>query len=126
MRAQFSKSNWTWRFSVAWPSLRLSKKHTEGVIPPELGSLSLLNELYLAHNRIGGAVPPSLGSLVRLRVLSLSCNTLEGESQKKVKKSSFEFVFSDAPSPPTTTTATRLHSRAVIRHDSTNHYGGRP
>ena len=37
-----------------------------GEIPPELGNLANLEELYLGGNQLSGAIPPELGNLVNL------------------------------------------------------------
>ena len=49
-----------------------------GPIPPELGSLANLMELYLQHNDLTGPISPQLGSLAKLTVLYLQDNDLDG------------------------------------------------
>ena len=49
-----------------------------GPIPPELGSLTNLEGLYLRSNDLTGAIPPELANLTRLASLSLSSNDLTG------------------------------------------------
>ena len=61
---------------VAW--LHLSSNQLRGVIPPELGNLSSLWELYLYNNRLNGSIPPSLGDLPSLGYLLLHSNELSG------------------------------------------------
>ena len=50
-----------------------------GEIPPELGNLANLRELYIAGNDLTGAIPSELGNLSNLATLSLSGNQLTGK-----------------------------------------------
>ena len=50
-----------------------------GELPPELGGLSDLRELYLDVNQLTGEIPPELANLSNLTSLSLSRNQLTGE-----------------------------------------------
>ena len=50
-----------------------------GAIPPELGNLSRLEQLYLDQNALSGAIPPELGGLSNLVRLNLYRNELSGE-----------------------------------------------
>ncbi len=50
-----------------------------GEIPPELGNLANLEELWLGGNQLSGEIPPELGNLANLEVLSLGGNELTGE-----------------------------------------------
>ncbi len=60
--------------------LRLYTNELSGRIPPELGSLANLEELWLSNNYLGGGeIPPELGSLANLEVLDLHANGLIGE-----------------------------------------------
>ena len=49
-----------------------------GAIPPELGSLSNLEQLDLHLNNLSGAIPPELGDLANLGYLDLRYNALSG------------------------------------------------
>ena len=49
-----------------------------GPIPPELGSLSKLEQLYLDQNALSGPIPPELGGLSNLVWLNLGRNALSG------------------------------------------------
>ena len=49
-----------------------------GVIPPELGDLDGLDELFLTGNELGGEIPPELARLDNLRSLWLEDNRLTG------------------------------------------------
>ena len=59
--------------------LDLEDNSLEGEIPPELGSLSELQQLHLAYNSLRGEIPPELGNLSSLTWLDLSRNRLHGE-----------------------------------------------
>ncbi|KAJ9554902.1 LOW QUALITY PROTEIN: hypothetical protein OSB04_009516 [Centaurea solstitialis] len=64
--------------------LNVTSNHFEGVIPPEIASLTDLQSLVLddndmKNNSLNGLLPDSLGSLVDLRVLALSHNNLSGQ-----------------------------------------------
>ena len=56
--------------------LRLRENNLVGTIPPELGNLSNLTELWLNHNALEGAIPPELGNLASLTGLDLANNNL--------------------------------------------------
>ena len=58
--------------------MELQSNHLEGVIPPELGFLSHLEQLDLAFNDLSGPIPPALGNLSRLTELDLLGNRLTG------------------------------------------------
>ena len=56
-----------------------------GAIPPELGNLGGLRDLFLADNDLGGGLPRSLGGLRELRRLQLSNNVaLSGELPREL------------------------------------------
>ena len=59
--------------------LRLNNRPLSGTIPPELGSLSNLQYLWLSSNQLTGEIPAELGGLSNLRRLDLSGNELSGE-----------------------------------------------
>ncbi len=59
--------------------LNLSENELSGEIPPELGSLSNLQHLFLFRNELSGEIPPELGNLANLEGLYLSDNQLSGE-----------------------------------------------
>ena len=59
--------------------LRLNDRQLSGTIPPELGSLSNLQYLWLSSNQLTGEIPAELGGLSNLRRLDLSGNELSGE-----------------------------------------------
>ena len=58
--------------------LDLSGRGLAGVLPPELGRLYGLEELWLRNNRLSGAIPPALGLLGGLQYLVLDGNRLSG------------------------------------------------
>ena len=59
------------RVALAWQGL-------EGGIPGELGRLTELEVLDLAHNRLAGSIPAALADLADLELLDLSHNDLTG------------------------------------------------
>jgi Leucine-rich repeat (LRR) protein len=59
-------------------SIQMSSNQLSGSIPPELGNLSNLEELYLPSNQLSGSIPPELGNLSHLAYLSLRENQLSG------------------------------------------------
>ena len=59
--------------------LDLSFNQLSGEIPPELGDLANLQELYLYGNQLSGEIPPELGNLANLQELYLYGNQLSGE-----------------------------------------------
>jgi Leucine-rich repeat (LRR) protein len=59
--------------------LALDGHNLEGTLPPELGQLSQLEELYLDNNQLTGMIPPELGLLSKLKELNLDDNQLTGD-----------------------------------------------
>ena len=59
--------------------LRLPQNQLSGPIPPELGSLANLEQLWLWNNQLTGEIPPELGNLANLKALGLNDNQLAGE-----------------------------------------------
>ena len=59
--------------------LLLSENRLIGTIPPDLGNLANLTDLFLGLNLLWGAIPPELGGLAFLRNLYLGHNDLSGE-----------------------------------------------
>ena len=59
--------------------LSLYSNGLSGGIPPELGQLTNLQELWLGDNELSGEIPPELGGLVDLHWLELEDNQLSGE-----------------------------------------------
>jgi Leucine-rich repeat (LRR) protein len=58
--------------------LWLSANQLSGSIPPELGNLSNLLDLFLYDNQLSGSIPPELGNLGNLEELSMPFNQLSG------------------------------------------------
>lgn len=54
--------------------------HPQGLIPPEIGFLSTLQQLELQGNALTGAIPKELGELSNLQYLGLHDNQLLGNS----------------------------------------------
>jgi Leucine-rich repeat (LRR) protein len=59
-------------------SLNLSNSGLTGSIPPEIGNLTNLTQLYLFDNQLTGEIPPEIGNLTNLTYLRLSSNQLTG------------------------------------------------
>ena len=58
--------------------LFLYRTNLSGPIPPELGGLSKLQNLWLVSNNLSGPIPPELSDLANLRHLHLYDNALSG------------------------------------------------
>ncbi|KAB1669804.1 hypothetical protein ES319_1Z008800v1 [Gossypium barbadense] len=58
--------------------LRLGGNMFEGVIPYQIGDLLNLEELSLCNTLLKGHIPPSISNLTRLTILDLSSNSLTG------------------------------------------------
>ena len=58
--------------------LSLGGNNLSGSIPPELGNLTELKDLYLWRNQLGGSIPLDLGNLTKLEGLQLQDNQLTG------------------------------------------------
>lgn len=58
--------------------LQLPANNLAGLLPPELGSLAALEQLYLYSNNLAGPIPPELGNLSQLQTLSIALNDLTG------------------------------------------------
>ena len=59
--------------------VKLHRRELTGQIPAALGSLEMLEELWLYVNKLTGTIPPELGNLANLRWLFVSTNELGGQ-----------------------------------------------
>ncbi|MFC2104718.1 choice-of-anchor Q domain-containing protein, partial [Bacteroidota bacterium] len=59
-------------------SINLYQKELNGIIPPEIGSLTKLESLDLYWNKLSGSIPKEIGNLVNLEFLYLNYNHLTG------------------------------------------------
>ncbi|MEQ1635282.1 MAG: hypothetical protein ABL903_01245 [Methylococcales bacterium] len=59
-------------------SLRLNNNNLIGTIPPILGQLSKLQNLYLGENKLSGSLPKELGQLLQLQEFHLNSNQFSG------------------------------------------------
>ena len=58
--------------------LDLSRNGLKGRLPPELGNLVAVRDLWFINNSLTGALPPELGNLSTLRTLQLQGNGITG------------------------------------------------
>ncbi|XP_066164060.1 MDIS1-interacting receptor like kinase 2 [Oryza sativa Japonica Group] len=58
--------------------LDLSDNSFSGIIPSQLGALSMLEALNLSHNTLNGSIPSSFQGMISLSSLDVSYNNLEG------------------------------------------------
>lgn len=85
-----------------------------GPIPPSLGSLSKLTQLYLSDNGLTGIIPSSLGQLEELSILDLSRNSLTGlipsgfSSLQNLTRLDLSSNFLSGPIPPGLVKLSRL------------------
>ena len=75
--------------------LTLPANGLAGELPPDLGDLAALQELYLGANQLTGRIPPELGNLTNLTALDLTRNQLSGEIPQELA-SLDSLVFMDA------------------------------
>ncbi|KAL3729709.1 hypothetical protein ACJRO7_026791 [Eucalyptus globulus] len=59
--------------------LDLCSKNLIGVLPPHIGNLSFLREVYLQNNSFHAKIPPHFGRLFRLQKLRLNNNSFSGQ-----------------------------------------------
>ena len=59
--------------------IKLHRKGLKGHIPAEIGSLEMLEELWLYTNELSGTIPPEMGNLANLTWLFVSDNDLSGQ-----------------------------------------------
>ena len=61
-----------------WVEILLLANNLTGVIPPELGKVEGLRNLWLPQNQLSGQIPQELGQLMELETLILSHNLMTG------------------------------------------------
>ena len=59
-------------------TIELSYNNLSGTIPPEIGNLMNLINLYLGNNQLTGSIPPELGNLMNINDLRINRNQLTG------------------------------------------------
>ena len=68
------------RLDLSGTGVALESRHgLSGPIPPELGTLTSLEELDLAFNELTGPIPSEFGDLERVEIINLFQNTLSGD-----------------------------------------------
>ena len=65
-------------------ALSLSNNGLAGKLPPDIGALSYLRELFLGSNALTGEIPTELGQLSELTYLTLASNQLTGSIPKEI------------------------------------------
>jgi Leucine-rich repeat (LRR) protein len=62
--------------------LSLENNQLSGEIPPELGDLTELYQLWLENNQLSGRVPPELRNLSKLRDFDICSNHLFADDEE--------------------------------------------
>tara|TARA_B100001123_G_C15133591_1_gene956401 strand:+ start:298 stop:858 length:561 start_codon:yes stop_codon:yes gene_type:complete len=75
-------------------TLNLSGSRINGEIPPEIGNLKNLFQLWLYDNNLKGTIPPEIGNLTYLMDLNLSDNQLSGGLPEEICNLEFLWFFS--------------------------------
>ncbi len=99
--------------------LDLGFNNLSGRIPPEMGNLASLQELYLYDNaQLSCIIPPELGNLSNLREMNLELNALSGSIPLELGNLSeityLSMMFNEALSGPLPDTFTRLENLETL------------
>ena len=70
--------------------IKLHKKGLKGHIPAEIGSLEMLQEIWLYTNELSGTIPSEMGSLANLTWLFVSDNDLSGQIPENLNNLSLD------------------------------------
>ena len=70
--------------------IKLHKKGLKGHIPAEIGSLEMLEEIWLYTNELSGTIPSEMGSLANLTWLFVSDNDLSGQIPENLNNLSLD------------------------------------
>ncbi|CBN73941.1 Putative Leucine Rich Repeat Protein Kinase (Partial), partial [Ectocarpus siliculosus] len=70
-------------------SISLIRNNLQGDLPPELGNLTAVEDIYLGINSLTGPIPPELGKLQNLEILNLGTNFLTGTIPKELAEPKF-------------------------------------
>jgi len=106
-------------------SIRLFENNLSGVLPPELGQLPGLEELWLQFNQLTGEIPKELSKLTDLKQLILALNQFEGpiptELGQLTNLESFvaDFNMLSGPIPPELGILTELQSLSLTQNQLT-------
>ncbi|CAM9968731.1 unnamed protein product [Ectocarpus sp. 6 AP-2014] len=70
-------------------SISLIRNNLQGDLPPELGNLTAVEDIFLGINSLTGPIPPELGKLQNLEILNLGTNFLTGTIPKELAEPKF-------------------------------------
>lgn len=66
--------------------LLLTSRNIEGTIPPEIGNITMVQDLDLSNNNIRGSIPEEIGRLTKLKILNITNNKFDGELPLSIKE----------------------------------------
>ena len=67
--------------------LWLNENRLNGEIPPQMANLSNLEHIQLSHNQLSGQIPLEFGNLSNLKILGTWCQPIDGEHSAGTGKS---------------------------------------
>jgi Leucine-rich repeat (LRR) protein len=63
----------------------MNNNHFSGRLPPDIGSIPNLDELWIGDNKFTGAVPSEIGLMTNLKILSIKHNSFSGAIPSEVQ-----------------------------------------
>ncbi|CAM9398006.1 unnamed protein product, partial [Ectocarpus fasciculatus] len=70
-------------------TVSLVRNNLHGDLPPELGNLTAVEDIFLGVNSLTGSIPPELGKLQNLEILNLGTNFLTGTIPEELAEPKF-------------------------------------